>query len=261
MYTQVTGISHFKAVTTPFMPDGSLLEGDDEERGELSDSACALLMKALWLARLARPDCQKPIGDLATHIQRWNKNDDKRLYRLICYLVSSKEYRLVGYVHDAPGDLSLKLFVDADFSGEVEDSKSTSGGWLCLVGPRSFFPLFWVSKKQTSTSRSTTEAEMVSLATTLFGEGLPTLSLWELVLGRKVTLDIQEDNQATIKVAKKGCSPKLRYVLRTHKVNLRSVAEIFAKDTVTLSYVITTEQAADIFTKALPPIKWDNAVR
>ena len=109
-------------------------------------------------------------------------------------------------------------------------------------------------KKQTSTSRSTTEAEMVGLATTLFGEGIPTLSLWELILGRSVSLDIQ-DNQATIKVAKKGCSSKLRHVLRTHKVNLGSVAEILKKDTVTLSYVITAEQAVDIFTKALPPIK------
>jgi len=260
MYTQVTGTTHFKTVVTPFVPEGSLLEADDAEKGELSDSACALLMKALWLGRLARPDIQKPIVDLSTHIQKWSRNDDKKLYRLMCYLACTKEYRLVGYVHDQPCDLRLQLFVDADFSGEVEDTKSTSGGWLVLAGPKSFFPLMWLSKRQSSTSRSTTEAEVISLAASLFGEGLPTLSLWDLVLGRDMALEIYEDNQATIKVVKKGYSRKLRHITRTHKIDLGSIKEAFENDNITISYVITTQQSADIFTKALAPLKWNSAL-
>ena len=217
-------------------------------------------MKALWLGRLARPDIVKPIGDLATHVQKWSRNHDKQLHRLICYIDSSKTHRLVGTIRDDTGELHLALYVDADFAGEKADAKSTSGGYLVLKGPNSFFPLAWLSKRQTSVSRSTTGSEIVSLAHSLYQEGLPALSLWAELRGRKdLELVIHEDNQATILVAKKGYSPKLRHISRTHKVNLGCISEQLAEGShISIQYVDTAEQAADIFTKALPPQKWDN---
>ena len=130
-----------------------------------------------------------------------------------------------------------------------------------LVGPNIWFPLQWVTKKQTSTSRSTTESEVVSLAHSLFSEALPALTLWDTILGRTMDLEIMEDNQATIKVVLKGYSPKLRHMARTHKVNLSSIKEVIDKESVVLEYVKTDLQAADIFTKALPVNKWDNALQ
>ena len=53
-----------KTVPTPFCPEGSLTPEDDLEAGELAGDACKVLMKCLWLGRLARPDIIKPIGDL-----------------------------------------------------------------------------------------------------------------------------------------------------------------------------------------------------
>ena len=85
--------------------------------------------------------------------------------------------------------------MDADFGGDQRDVKSTSGGYLVLKGPNTHYPLAWVSKRQTSTSRSTTESEVVSLAYSLYQEGLPSLQLWDKLLGRAVNLVIQEDNQ------------------------------------------------------------------
>ena len=42
-------------------------------------------MKNLWAGRLARPDIVKPITALATKVQKWTKNCDRMLYRLMCY--------------------------------------------------------------------------------------------------------------------------------------------------------------------------------
>ena len=221
-------------------------------------------MKALWLGRLARPDIVKPIRDLATHVQKWSRNHDKQLHRLVAdQHKSSKTHRLVGTVRDDPRELHLALYVDADFAGEKADAKSTSGGYLVLKSPNSFFPLAWLSKRQTSVSRSTTESETVSLAHSLHQEGLPALSLWAELLGRQdLELVIHEDNQATILVAKKGHSLKLRHISRTHKVNLGCISEQLAEGShISIQYVDTAEQAADIFTKALPPQKWDNALK
>ena len=132
---------------------------------------------------------------------------------------------------------------------------------LVLKGPNTFFPLAWVSTRQTSVSRSTTESEIVSLAHSSFQEALPALQLWQTILDYPIELVIHEDNQATILVAKKGYSPKLRHIACTHKVNLGSIAEVLDEDDVKLHYVETNSQAADIFTKALAPQKWDNALR
>ena len=86
------------------------------------------------------------------------------------------------------------------------------------------------------------------------------LSLWEKLLGRKPELVVMEDNQATIKVVLKGYSPKLRSLVRTQRVDLASIKEVFDCDDAKIEYVKTDKQAADIFTKALEPAKWQNAL-
>ena len=49
------------------------------------------------------------------------------------------------------------------FAGDLEDSKSTSGGTLCIFGSHTFVPISWMCKKQTSVSHSSTESEIISL--------------------------------------------------------------------------------------------------
>ena len=57
----------------------------------------------------------------------------------------------------------LGLFQDSDFSGDLEDSKSTSEGVLYIFGSRTFAPISWMCKKQTSVSHSSTGSEIISL--------------------------------------------------------------------------------------------------
>ena len=76
----------------------------------------------------------------------------------------------------------LGLFQDSDFAGDLEDSKSTSGGTLCVFGSHTFVPICWMCKKQTSVSHSSTESEIISLDTGLRLDGLPALELWDLIV-------------------------------------------------------------------------------
>ena len=71
----------------------------------------------------------------------------------------------------------LGLFQDSDFAGDLEDSKSTSGGTLCVFGSHTFVPISWMCKKQTSVSHSSTESEIISLDTGLRLDGLPALGI------------------------------------------------------------------------------------
>ena len=74
------------------------------------------------------------------------------------------------------------MFCDASFAADLADSKSTTGGLLCVYGPSTFVPITWICKKQGAVSHSSTEAEVIALDAALRLEGLPTLMLWDTVL-------------------------------------------------------------------------------
>ena len=81
-----------------------------------------------------------------------------------------------------PKQCRLGLFQDSDFAGDFEDSKSTSGGTLCVFGSHTFVPISWMCKKQTAVSHSSKESEIISLDTGLRLDGLPALELWDLIV-------------------------------------------------------------------------------
>ena len=76
----------------------------------------------------------------------------------------------------------LGLFQDSNFAGHLEDSKSTSGGTLCISGSHTFVAINWMCKKQTSASHSSTESEIISLDAGLRLDGIPALDLWDLIV-------------------------------------------------------------------------------
>ena len=73
-------------------------------------------------------------------------------------------------------------FQGSDFAGDLEDSKSTSGGILCIFGSRTFVPISGMCKKQTSVSHSSTESEVISLDAGLRMDGIAALDLWDLFI-------------------------------------------------------------------------------
>ena len=143
--------------------------GINEARGQLSTVAARLVMKLMWLARIARPDILYAVTQCAKQITKWTVQDDKRIARVVGYIKQTATFAPIIRIEDEP--LHLSLYVDADFGGSaVSDQKSTSGFVLALEGDNSFALLGWGSRTQKVVSRSTTEAEFVSLSAALFSE-------------------------------------------------------------------------------------------
>ena len=55
----------------------------------------------------------------------------------------------------------------------AHNSKSTSGGVLCVFAHGTVVPISWMSKKQSAVSHSSAKTEIISLDTALRVEGLP----------------------------------------------------------------------------------------
>ena len=138
--------------------------------------------KMLILARFGRPDILWSVNKLARSITKLTKACDKRLSRLISYIHHTCEYKQYCYVGNNAKQCRWGLIQDSESAGDLEDSKSTSGGTLCIFGSHTFVPISWMCKKQTSVSHCSTESEIISLDAGLRLEEIPALDLWDLIV-------------------------------------------------------------------------------
>ena len=150
--------------------------------GELLKGCSQIVLKCLYLARIGRDDILWSVNKLARSITKWTKACDKRLSRLISYIHHACDYKQYCHVGNTAKQCRLGLCQDSDFAGDLEDSKSISCGTLCIFGSRTFVPISWMCKKQTSVSYSSTESEIISLDAGLRLDGKPALDLWNLIV-------------------------------------------------------------------------------
>ena len=146
-----------------------------------------------------------------------------------------------------------------------------------------------LSRKQTATSHSSTESELVAADTGMRTEAIPMLNLWRTLLRKlkpvsggqdfKKTQNSLKgsqavcrngasrwdlpliwlgDNQSALRMAETGKNPTMRHFRRTHGIALSWLHECYLKRTYLPKYVDTQEQAADIFTKhCTDQLKWN----
>ena len=173
---------NLKKVATPFHDDkiARPVETEAEVKGELAPIASRVLMKLLFPARMARYDLLRAVQGLASRVTKRSSECDKALHRLMCYVNSSLDVRLLSDIGGPVDQCKLWLFADADHAGE-HDNNSTSGTFLELVGLNTYFPLSAFGKKQTSISISSTAAEAVCANIALRTVGLPSSAIWSLL--------------------------------------------------------------------------------
>ena len=100
---------------------------------QLSTVCSQIVLKCLTLARIGRPHLLWSVNELARAVTKWSKACGKRLARLISYIHQSK-YNQYCYVGNTAKQCRLGLFQYSDFAGDLEDSKSTSGGSCVFFG-------------------------------------------------------------------------------------------------------------------------------
>ena len=226
--------------------------------GTLANIASAVLMKILYAARMGRFDLLRPVTALGSRITTWTKLCDMRLHRLVCYIKSTLNLKMYGWIGDKKKDLELVLYCDADLAGDRNDAKSTSGVFMCLVGPTSFMPLAAVSKKQTSVSKSTPEAEIVAIDHGLAKHAIPALSLWENILGKEMIIRLMEDNSAACRIVITGRNPSMRRMSRTQRIDVAWLNERFVEKCFMFVECPTEYQAGDLMTKHFTDVKvWE----
>uniref|UniRef100_A0AAV1V6F4 Reverse transcriptase Ty1/copia-type domain-containing protein n=1 Tax=Peronospora matthiolae TaxID=2874970 RepID=A0AAV1V6F4_9STRA len=148
----------------------------------------------------------------------------------------------------APSDkIDFRGYSDADWAGDHADRKSTSGYTFMLMGA----PMSWGSKKQSSVSLSTSEAEYIALSLAIQeGKWVHRLLCEILAAANELGPDlvIREDNQSCIKMTKNQVNhgrAKHIYIKYHH------IRDEVKRGEVQLEYCEASVMMADIMTKGL----------
>jgi len=256
------------AVQTPtnlYNPNKGL-DHKNKTKGCLGNMAAMMIMTLLYSVRLARFDMFKALNFLAKRITRWDEKCDRRLHRLMCYVQTTVDYQMVGWMGDNPDELTPHLFCDADFAGCPYTLKSTTGGHMDLQGPNSRFPWSAGSNQQTSTAQSTPEAELNSLNAGMRLRGEPAIDIWGVLLKRyhqddpnwKLVINVHEDNTTAIIGARTGKNPTMKTLERGHGVSIAWINERIISEEYNLIHTGTKYMTADIYTKGfVNKVLWD----
>ena len=209
----------------------------------------------LWLANGTRPDIAFAVNQVARYMDNPGPQHWEAIVRIIQYLKGSIDKGIVftgnvsekdtsGYFSYPKADANI--FVDADHAGHKDDRRSVTGYVFMLADG----PISWQSRSQTTVALSSMEAEyMAACAATQE-------SLWLAMLMEQIGIEIsrpiilKEDNKACIDFSKNPGDHK-----RSKHIDCRYhfVRERVAAGDILLEWISTTEQVADIFTKALDP--------
>ena len=163
----------------------------------------------------------------------------KRIFR---YLQGTKEF---GLWYPKGNQLDLAAFSDADWARCVDTRRSTSGAAFFLGGCL----VSWLSKKQSSITLSTAEAEYVAATACCTQVLWMKQNLHDIQVTYDESIPIFCDNTSAISVSK---NPVMHSKTKHIPIKFHFLREQVLDNVVRLEYVPTIEQLADIFTKPLP---------
>ena len=204
----------------------------------------SLVGSLIYLAKQTRSDIMFTVNILSRFMNAPTNQHWLCGKRLLRYLQGAKGFKFT-YTKEASYDLVAES--DADWSGDVNDRKSTTGYYFKLKGRGA--ALSWGVKKQAIVALFSLEAEYEGMAAAV-QEALCLKQLLEdFGIQQKRPIAIGEDNQSCIRLCQNPVMHKRSKHIETKFHFIRDKTE---DGTTSIHYVPTDKTAADIFTKSLP---------
>ncbi|XP_043580116.1 secreted RxLR effector protein 161-like [Bombus pyrosoma] len=239
-------ITHEVGVSTPLAKEcetGFDIKCNEPFDNKLYEQAVGHIM---YVATVSRPDVACAIGKLSQRCANTTVSNWKAVRRIFKYLLKTKDLELVYQRTGQP----LKVFCDSDFAGRSVDRKSRSGYVFILAGGATS----WLSKKQPIIFQSTCEAEFVAM------QEAARETVWISLLLRELgqlsycprPCKIFCDNIGAISW------PKDEVIAESSKhvqVRYFYVKNCVSKGILYYTYIPSSENVADIFTKGLNRVK------
>ncbi|XP_061363749.1 uncharacterized mitochondrial protein AtMg00810-like [Gastrolobium bilobum] len=236
-----SGLLGARPASTPIEPTLRMCQ----DQGEIYDDPAVyrrLIGRLLYLAN-TRPDISFTVQQLSQFMARPMKAHYNAACRVLRYLKGSPAK---GLFSPSQNHLTLTGFADADWATCPDTRRSTTG--FCTF-PGSAL-VSWKSKKQTTVSRSSAEAEYRALATLTCELQWLTYLLHDLHVDTPGPAMVYCDNQAAVHLAR---NPSFHERSKHIELDCHVTREKILNGLIRLMPISTSQQIADMFTKGLHP--------
>jgi hypothetical protein len=239
------GMLESKPTSTPMVQSSDLMLksscSESDSKRMLGVPYREAIGSLLFLAVRTRPDIAVAVSILSKHVQCPRPCHWEGVKRVLRYLKGTMSMGLT-YNGEDPSP-ALTIYCDADWATDPEDRHSRSGV-VCFLGKNL---VSWSSRKQSTPSVSSCEAEYVSL----FEAGRDAVWIRSLMceLGLcpgSTPTQILHDNQGSIAWAEGGLRKVKHVELKYHHSQY-----LISTGQIKISYVASALNAADCMTKAL----------
>ena len=227
-------------------PVGAKLESTEDKIAdkELYQSAIG---KLIYLSNWSRPDITYAVNLCARYSSNPFNEHWIAVKRILRYLKGT-----IGYgIFYTPSVEPIHAFCDADWAGDVDSRKSTSGYCFMMADG----VVSWSNRKQPCVALSSAEAEYISMSAAA-QEATWFQQLLRDAVSEKATepLTIYTDSQSAIAIAH---NPKYHGRAKHIDIKFHFVRDKITDGKIELSYVSTEDMTADIFTKGLAILKFE----
>ena len=236
------GMADCKPVSTPMEPGKHYEKTPDNEEGLETREFQALIGSLVYASIATRPDLSEAVGKLSQHMSRPNKVHWVAAKRVLRYVKGTLD---LGLKFERSNKFELVGYSDADWAGDVDTRKSTSG-YVFMLGKAI---VSWASKKQSVVALSTTEAEYVALCSATQEAVWLRRLLESLQEGQGKSITIFEDNQGAICLSK---NPRDHSRTKHIDIKYHYVRHAVQKGYVDVRHCDTKRMIADTLTKGLP---------
>lgn len=227
-----------KPLSTPM---SSSIKIDKDENGKAVDiTKYRGMIGSLLYLTASRPDIMYSVCLCARYQSNPKESHLNAVKRIFRYLSRTKN---LGLWYPKGTHIDLFSYTDADWAGCTIDRKSTSGTCHFL----GFALVSWFSKKQNSVALSTAEAEYISAASCC----AQVLWMKQTLLDLGLSYDhvpIMCDNTSAINLSK---NPVLHSRTKHIEIRHHFLRDHVQKGDITLEFISTNHQIADILTKPL----------
>jgi len=213
-----------------------------EEIEFMKDKNYRGLVGSLLYCNLTRPDICYQLKEISKFLDRPGPKHYAYCKYLLRYLKGTRQLGLK--FTGASGEIKLKGYADADYAGDLDSRRSTSGMIFLLHGS----PIVWKSQTQKCVALSTAEAEYISLSAAVQEATYLRYLLQEFDLQSDEPTEIFEDNAACTKLAK---NPVAHGKSKHIEVKHHHIREKVADGTICITQVPTDQMMADMMTKTL----------
>ena len=202
-----------------------------------------LVGSLMYIATTFRPDIAFAVNVVARFCQNPGNAHWQAAKRIARYLAGTCRHGLC-FSGGAAAVIELTGFSDADFAGDLDSRRSTTG-WAFLINGTA---VSWRSKRQTCVALSTTEAEYISASSATQEAICCRRVLGQCGHQQSGPTRLYVDNQSAIRIVK---NPEFHERTKHIEVKYHYIRDQYQRKEISVHYVNTKEQIADIFTKPL----------